>query len=349
MRVVVAGAGVFGSAIAMRLTAEGAAVTLADPAAAGDNASGAAAGMLAPAFEAVLDAETAGLYPLLLQARDLWPGFAAGAGEAAFGLHRSGAAWIALADDPPDLFDRRRAGLEALGCAVEAWPAARLAVTGEGLGPALYTSEDWALDPTRALTAMQAAVPRVRAAVAGFEPGRARLSTGETIAADALIVATGADPSGLAPELAALSPIKGHILRYPARAALAVAPTLRCRLGYAAGGLGALCVGATMEPGRADRTIDPDAVRRLGALAARLFPDLAQVAPQVQAAVRAASPDSLPLVGPSSHEGVFVAAGARRNGWLLAPLVAKMTAAYLAGRDPGPDAARLDARRFASA
>jgi glycine oxidase len=46
---------------------------------------------------------------------------------------------------------------------------------------------------------------------------------------------------------------------------------------------------------------------------------------------------------------VVLAAGARRNGWLLAPLVAGLTAAYLAAREPEPYASVLDARRFTSA
>ena len=85
-------------------------------------------------------------------------------------------------------------------------------------------------------------------------------------------MATGADPSGIAPELAALTPIKGQILRYPARAD---GPTLRCRLGYAAGGADGLFVGATMEAGRADRASDPLATRALSMAAAfALFPVL---------------------------------------------------------------------------
>jgi glycine oxidase len=38
--------------------------------------------------------------------------------------------------------------------------------------------------------------------------------------------------------------------------------------------------------------------------------------------------------------------GARRNGWLLAPLVAEMVTACVTGRDPGPYAARFDPARF---
>ncbi|HXQ45452.1 MAG TPA: FAD-dependent oxidoreductase, partial [Caulobacteraceae bacterium] len=50
-RVVVAGAGALGASIALVLARAGARVALADPAPQGANASGVAAGMLAPAFE----------------------------------------------------------------------------------------------------------------------------------------------------------------------------------------------------------------------------------------------------------------------------------------------------------
>ncbi|MDP3173921.1 MAG: D-amino-acid oxidase, partial [Phenylobacterium sp.] len=52
------------------------------------------------------------------------------------------------------------------------------------------------------------------------------------------------------------------------------------------------------------------------------------------------------LVGPAATPGVLIAAGARRNGWLLAPLVARMIAAYAMGDDPGPHAATLHPKRF---
>ena len=52
--VIVAGAGVFGAAIALELARDGARVVLADPAETGDNASGVAAGMIAPAFDRML-------------------------------------------------------------------------------------------------------------------------------------------------------------------------------------------------------------------------------------------------------------------------------------------------------
>lgn len=342
LRVVVAGAGVFGTCLALALARDGAEVTLADPAAVGDNASGAAAGMLAPAFEALLDPPSAGHFAFLRAARDLWPGFLAGIGEAAIGLVRAGARWVVLPDDPPGLAGERSVGLRALGALVE-----------DAADGGFATPEDWRLAPTLALRALQAAAAdlgarRVAAAVEAFEPGRAALSNGEAIVADRLVVATGAGPARLAPELAGLAPVKGHLLRFGGEHGLGP-QTLRCRLGYAAGGADGLCVGATMEPGLDDRTVDPQKVAGLRRLAAALSPGLDSPPFEPRTGVRATTADGLPLVGPSARDGVLVAAGARRNGWLLAPLVARMTAAYLADRDPGPDAALLDARRFASA
>ncbi|MBJ7413414.1 MAG: D-amino-acid oxidase, partial [Phenylobacterium sp.] len=64
------------------------------------------------------------------------------------------------------------------------------------------------------------------------------------------------------------------------------------------------------------------------------------------AGVRAATPDGLPMGGPGRAPGVMLAVGPRRNGWLLAPLVAQTIAACVTGRDPGSFAARLDPARF---
>jgi glycine oxidase len=63
--------------------------------------------------------------------------------------------------------------------------------------------------------------------------------------------------------------------------------------------------------------------------------------------VRAATPDALPLVGPSSRPGLSLALGARRNGWLLAPLIAEIICAQLAGAPAPAWSSRLDPlRRF---
>jgi glycine oxidase len=45
---------------------------------------------------------------------------------------------------------------------------------------------------------------------------------------------------------------------------------------------------------------------------------------------------------------VILAVGARRNGWLLAPMVGHVVAACVLDRDLGPYARRFDPLRFAA-
>lgn len=101
-----------------------------------------------------------------------------------------------------------------------------------------------------------------------------------------------------------------------------------------------------MEEGRADREIDAEAVARLAAGARRLFPALEAAAIEARAGVRAATPDGLPLVGAGEADGMLVARGARRNGWLLAPLIAEVLLDRLAGWPASVAAAAFDPTRF---
>ena len=351
-RIVVAGAGALGACIAVELASAGASVTLVDPVPLAGNASGVAAGMLAPAFEAVLDTAP---YPLLRAARDDWPAFAVRLGD--IGLRQSGAVWIDLPGGPP-LMERYARDLSTLAIRSEFLTSSELQrrapSLAAGVGPGLFTDEDWRIEPGTALAALRraaiaAGVQLVARSVSGFESGHVRFSDGGTEMADALVLATGPAVSALAPELSAISPIKGQILRYAETRADGDEPIVRCTDGYAVPARDGLRIGATMEPGLSDRRIDPIAAAPLGRLSAQLFPALDGATFLAQAGVRAATPDGLPLVGPSTRPGVFLAVGARRNGWLLAPLVARMMAAYLADRDPGPFAGALAAGRFAAA
>src|SRR5579872_218257 len=349
-RIVIAGAGALGSSIAVLLARAGASVIDADAALAGANASGVAAGMLAPAFEA-----EPGEYAILKDARDAWPAFAEALG-ADIGLRRSGAVWFDLPGAESRLEVLAR-GLKTAGAKYEHWGRDALARAAPGLtaaaGAGLFTPEDWRLEPRAALRALQraaagAGATSVSANVAGFTAGRVSFADGETFAADALVLATGAAGQEWAPESLGLSPIKGHILTFSAARAADDRPIVRTARGYAVPTPGGLRVGATMEPGVAEDRVDPEAAAPLSNLAVDLYPALAGAIFDIQAGVRAATADGWPLVGASAAPGVWLAAGARRNGWLLAPLVARMTAAYLAGGDPGPHAQRFEARRFAA-
>lgn len=336
LKVIVAGAGVLGLTSALALAKAGARVVLTDPGPLGDNASGVAAGMLAPVFEAVLDPLAAPHFDLLTAARDLWPAFAQTAGVA---LDRAGA----LALGSGERLDHLEAAMRGLGLAPERLPAQAARDRAPGVrvsdAGALFTGEDWRIDSAQALGALLAA-----AVEAGVEVRRAPLQLGE--ACDWRLMATGADPApgGLAPELVRLEPIKGHILR--AGGVGYRGTVVRGEGVYLAPGGDGLVIGASMERGSHDRAIDPGQVERLSQAGMALFPALQGAALSAGVGVRAASADGLPLVGFSRTGGVMMAAGARRNGWLLAPLVAQIVAAQVFGADAGPFAARMAPARF---
>lgn len=325
--VAVAGAGALGSAVALRLARLGFGVTVFDPAPLGANASGVAAGMLAPMSEALFDPPSREHLNLMRRARDLWPDFAV---ALCIELSRSGV----RVEGRPAWRDEVLARMRALGAA-----------------EAAFIAEDWRLDARQALSALRTAAERAGAvfesvAVDTFQPGALRLADGREEPFEALVLATGpgARDGALAPETNHLSPIKGQILRAPCRGG-ADLPVIRGEGVYLAPG-GSLAIGATMEHGRDDLAPDFEATRSLRAAAKALRPDLDLDDAEIDVGVRVTTPDGLPLVGWSRKPGVLLAVGARRNGWLFAPLVADLVAAYLTGDNLGSDAEAMNARRF---
>ncbi|MFN3573803.1 MAG: NAD(P)/FAD-dependent oxidoreductase [Phenylobacterium sp.] len=334
LRVAIVGEGVFGLACALELAKSGAQVSVHDPKRPLEqNASRVAAGMIAPVSEALTDESARPHVDLLLAAGALWPAFAA---ENGLDLDRTGT--LLLGDEA------RLAGLEtalsALGRSSHRLGPSELPDFplgfAAGLG-ALAIAEDWRIDSSALLS--MAVVAEDLGVVFNTAPPDL-----QTI--DRLVVATGWSPSSvkLAPELKVLSPIKGHILSLPYLDY--TGPALRGPGAYAVpSDLGPL-IGATMEVGRGEGTVDAAVARDFAARAAAVFPRLADRPWIAAAGVRAATPDGLPMVGESAADGVILATGARRNGWLLAPMVGRMVADVVLGYDPGPWAKRLDPRRF---
>jgi glycine oxidase len=351
LRVVVAGAGAIGSVVALQLARKGADVMLADPAATGDNASGVAAGMLAPASEALLDPLSASHYPLLRAARDAWPELldkVPGAPR----LDRSGA-MLQLAD-PESGVDvlARLASLGAEGRHIEAGEANGLFPGLVGDSGFVFTPEDWRLEAGPVLLALHETFlkiggRRLTSAAVGFERGLVHFRDAQARPADLVILATGPNAGEWSETLSDrhLAPIKGQILRFPGMGP-GTGPVVRGLGAYIAPGATGMMVGATMEPGVSDLTIDPEAVGRLRSAAGELFPFLADAPFIASAGVRAGTSDGAPLVGASRQPGVMLARGARRNGWLLAPLIAEVLLDALLNRPPGPAAQAFDPARF---
>lgn len=353
LSVTVAGAGVLGLASALRLAERGARVILCDPALAADNASGVAAGMLAPAFESVLDGGEGARPDLLLAARNRWGALLDAVRAPQTTIDRIGAV-MAGREDEADAADALAARFDALGLPCERLSGDQVRSLQPGAAPGIawgvHSPDDWRLEPAAVMAALSRAFE-----AAGGRTVRASLArSGEAWRlegappADLTLVATGADAAvfaGWAPELSTLAPVKGQIMHFhggPRGGAV-----LRDRRGYVVPqGAGAIA-GATMEAGRRDRGLDPAVLETLRANAAALTPELAAAPARGLAGVRGATPDGLPLVGRSSADPrLLLAAGARRNGWLLAPLVAEMIADMAGGGQGGPYAAALAPGRF---
>lgn len=353
LSVTVAGAGVLGLACAFRLVEAGAAVTLCDPAGAADNASGVAAGMLAPAFESVLDGQGEAGPELLLAARDRWEALLEAIGAPQTTIDRTGAVFVGTVDDA-DRAEALEARFADLGLKAQRLDGAAVAALQPGLAPdlawGLFSADDWRLAPALAMKTLAEAFERaggrrVRASLE-LAPGGWRIEGAP--ASDLVLLATGADAAELsawAPELAVLQPVKGQIVHFEGGPTAGV--TLRNRHGYVAPQRGGAIAGATMEPGRRDRDLDPAVLATLRERAATLVPALAEAPSRGLAGVRGATPDGLPLVGRSVGDArLLLAVGARRNGWLIAPLVAEMIAFVAGGGQGGPYAAALDPARF---
>jgi glycine oxidase len=355
--IIIAGGGAIGATCALVLASKGHAVSLIDPATlgqntSGHNTSGMAAGMLAPAFEAVMDGSGRAVFDLYLESQKGWDPLLAELGLAQVAAPPSGAVW--LGEDVEAMAGR----FEALGADYRLITAKAAQALSPGLAAgavdALVAPQDGRLDPLATLARLYAAGARRgvqyhQARLTQYAAGRAVLDDGQVMQADHLVVAAGLPRAlaGLAPELAHLVPIKGQLVHFDGQGP-SIGPSLRTRLGYATPTGRGLAIGATMEAGLDDTDLDAQVAERLGALGRRLFPGLEGHLPTARAGVRAASPDGLPLVGPSQAPGVILACGMRRNGWLLAPLVAAQVAAYVQSEQVAPWAAVLSPQRFDS-
>ena len=342
LRAIVAGAGAVGSVLALRLLDEGAEVVLADPAPLGANASGVAAGMLAPAFEAALDPLSASHFKLLKAARDLWPELVARLAGFGAGLDLSGSLWVGDAASSAAML-ARLSGLGAQAEQLDAGQAARMSPGLQAPAGAVFTPEDWSLEPRQVLAALRQAF-EAGGGVVKAEQARA-LTDGP---ADLLILATGfaADPwRDALPKAGLLTPIKGQLAQLSAGAPRS-GPVVRTEGAYIVPRGSGPVAGATMEAGASDLEVDPATIARLKASAAQLYPRLGTAEATGAAGVRWAAPDGLPLVGRSRRPDVRLALGARRNGWLLAPLIAEVIADDLAGGRGGLWARMLDPERF---
>lgn len=144
------------------------------------------------------------------------------------------------------------------------------------------------------------------------------LDDGAIISADHYYWATGLQSPQLWGQEAVLQPIKGHLLVLPPLEAFGVE---RSKIGYLAHLGGFTVFGATMQAGQDDRAIEAEQVDILKTRARQMGVSdeaLNEAIPRV--GVRAATLDGQPIM--ATHNGHWIAVGMRRNGFLFAPKAA---------------------------
>lgn len=370
--VLVAGGGVIGLACAWRLARRGIPVRVlerSDSVVA--EASGVAAGMLAPAGEASFGEEH--LLEAGRRSLAMWGSFATeleeDSGESP-GFRRCGALHVALDRDEAAALRRRLEHHERLDLGSE-WlrPVACRALEpalSPKLAGGLHAPEEAVADPVALAAALSAAVRELGGEIelgadvtgAGFSDGvEVALADGRALRGRRLVLAMGAW-SGAAEWIPAearppVRPVKGEILTLRGSADDPV-----CN-GIVAGELvymvpredGRLVVGATMEERGFDRTVTAGGVHELLREAYRVIPEVAELEfCGAATGLRPGSPDNAPIVGPAPNlPQVVLATGHHRNGVLLAPATAETVTAIVAG-DPVPESfERFAPSRFAEA
>ena len=356
-RIAILGAGIVGLSCAFELAVKrGIQVTVFDPAPMGRGASWAAAGMLAPAFEAAAEE---GVHPHLfdfcMESAALWPDFALDLGHAAdVDPGFSAGPSLALAFTEAEIADLHRLAraLDERGVAHEELRPGAAHLIEPAIAPdlhlALQMPTDGQVDNRAVVRALIVALERCphvtlrhQAAPLRSEGGRLSLEGFDLIVAAAgwktaaIRVEENGQPVSLVNWDTSLDEIDcyGGQMLSVAHSSGTPKMTLRCGSTYIAPKADRVVIGATVEPGVATDAPEPAAILALRAKAARLCPAVAHgKVLETWAGIRPGTPDHAPLIGQSATPGLLVAAGHYRNGILLAPVTARMIADLATGR-----------------
>ncbi len=371
MRVAIIGGGIIGLAAAFELAVRRShQVTLYDTRPPGRGASWAAAGMIAPAFEAAAgDGAHPHLFDLCLESAALWAAFAADVERVSglpAGYEPAPALAAALTDCEAARLAQISAVLTARRLAHQVVPARQLRAMEPSLSGSVISGleleTDCRVDNRLTVTALIAALQASRRVtlVQGRAPlvsaggGQLRLEGHDAVIAAAgwgtasIRVQEGASDYSLVNWDTCLDDIDCHGGQMLSVRAGPGAPQRVVRAGavYLVPRGGQVVIGATVEPGRMLDAADEAATDALLAEAALVCPALAHAdVTERWAGIRPGTPDHAPFIGETRAKGLFVAAGHYRNGILLAPVTARIIADLVTGRDAGALAATFSPGR----
>ena len=369
MKAVVIGAGIIGGSVAWRLASEGAEVTLLERGRAGQEASWAAAGMIAPQAEAQGPGP---FFDLCIKARDV---FAATVdrlrAEAGIDPEYDDAGILYVAfnrGEQTELAERAR-WQKSAGGAVQELSGDEARKLEPGLSAeviyAAYLPNDRRTDNRKLTQAYLAAAigkgaqlregVRVEQIVSnGGHASGVRLTDGTEVPADVIINAGGAwagDIRGLEADGVATYPVRGQMLCFEGFKALQ-GPAIFSLHGYIVPRRdGRVIAGSTMEEAGYDKQVTLGGIEKIARGAMKMMPGLGALRMiDAWAGLRPASKDFLPIIGPSpSLRNVFYATGHFRSGILLSALTGELLADLIFGRTPSIDLKAFAPSRFAAA
>ncbi len=324
--VIIIGGGIIGLSLAIALRKRGVTVLVVERGEPGQEASHAAAGMLA---DFPLETPLA-LQSLATASARLYPEFV-------HELQDESGTNVDLRDQGTIFFVTPEQLREQPSLMTDCPLPSSLSKLEPALGPlnltAIYLKER-SVDP-RALTAAALKAARHRGvdiasgtavtevllangSVAGVATGRTSYS------AAAVVNCAGAWAGQLPPLRFPTRPVKGQMLSLVGASRDLVRHVIRAPEIYLVPRSdGRILVGATVEEAGYDKRTDAPTIQRMHQAAIRLVPALAQARMlEAWAGLRPGSPDNLPILGATQIPGYFVATGHFRDGILLAPVTA---------------------------
>lgn len=350
--VVIVGGGIIGLISAIELRRTGADVVLYEKDRTGGQASGAAAGMLAPVTEM---RERGPFLEFCLESLNRYPQLATQV-RSATGIDiefaRSGTLRVSKDATEASNLRRKLAQFEQLSPKLQ-WLnsdelSAKIDIPGAEYG-ALYVPDEGHVLSPRLVEALALTARKLGVAIHEGSPVFGLVQDGETVVgirtfdqtvfAGETVVAAGAWSStllGSFPELPIVSPIRGQILAlglrrdFPSEIVFGDSVYLVPKLD------GTLIVGATEDVAGFDPRPTALGVSRLLAEAISLVPSLVDaVFLRAWAGLRPATTDHLPVIGRVT-DGLTVAMGHYRNGILLAPATGQAVATVVQKRTVSP-------------
>jgi glycine oxidase len=362
--IVVVGAGIIGCAVAHELARRGASVQLVDQRHAGQGATQASAGILAPYIEA----EAGDFLGLTVRSLQMYDGFVSGV-VADSGVEvpyrRTGTLQVATDHDRMTTLKNIAARLDAQGVELDLLDAQTARAEepqlgGDVVGGLLVPTHGFvsAEDLTRALTA---AARRYGAQL--IDGGRVRriARCGSDLAVEtdrgrltgnAVVLAAGSwsgqiEIDGVGARIP-VRPVRGQLIRLAWNGPTVRRVTWGDRYYLVPWDDGTLLVGATVEDAGFDEHTTVAGIRDLLDAACELVPHAWTAGfLGARAGLRPASADDLPILGPSRVlPNLMYATGHYRNGILLAPLTARLVADAMLENLVDPAMAKFGPGRF---